>query len=95
MITWQSYWQARDNVALDASVPDDQLGDEIGIRLGFAEDVTACLAALTFDGAHRNAYMSEPLRSFEDVETVEELLLDFAVASAQASALAFRRSRNA
>jgi len=95
MITFKNYWQTRDAVALDASIPDDQLGDEVGIRLGFAKDVTACLAALTFDGAHRNAYMLEPLRSFEDVETVDELLLDFAVASAQASALAFRRSRNA
>ena len=91
MITHRAYWQTRDAVAYDARIPDDSLGDEIGIRLKLAEDVTACLAVLLHDGAHRNAYMSEPLRSFEDVESVEELLLDFAIAAAQASALALRK----
>lgn len=91
MITHRTYWQTREDVARDARIPDDSLGDEIGIRLGLAEDVTACLAVLLHDGAHRGAYMREPLRSFEDVESVDELLFDFAVAAAQASALALRK----
>lgn len=93
MIAHRTYWQTREDVAQDARIADHELGDEIAARLGFAEDVTACLAVLLHDGAHRNAYMSEPLRDFEDVETVDELLLDFATSAAQASALALRKAR--
>ena len=94
MIAHTTYQQVRDAVVRDASIPDDELGDEIAERLGLAKDVTACLAVLLYDGAHRNAYMSEPLRSFDDVESVDELLLDFATSAAQASALALRKARS-
>jgi len=90
MIGFKEYWSTVRLVAADERIPDDLLGEEVNILLSLAGNADACLAVLLRDGANRNAYFHEPLRDGE-AESIEEALLDYAVAAAQASALYLRK----